>query len=440
MVLNNSLYESSGDLGPVSPISMGPRCSTDFLIVGGGATGLAAAQELREAGFGVVLVEALEIGDTAAGLSGGILTLNVESDYADLDADEARVLYGLSRAGMASIVTLVRERSLACDLVTDQGSLYLSGQPKGRDLFENELKTREALGIKGVRILEGDDLRSLYDSPVHVVGLHETSAHSLDPRAFTREHARLLLRQGVSLFEGQAVGSLDLKAREAVTRQGHKISFGQVILCSGLSSLTLGVLPEMKQRVMPVATHILATAPLPKDKLSRLFPSDSRPILWDTKLFYNYGRLTRDNRILFGGATAILSTRQALQPWDEGQRRSFQNVIRGEFEGFFPTLGPCTPEFFWGGVIAAPADEFPFVGRVEEHCLAALLAPGLNIAHASGQLVARLARGVRMDSEVQEIVDLRRPLSWGARCRKLAAEIPLSRWAMNRWGQRHHDG
>lgn len=438
MVSSNSLYESSDDLGPVSQLSMGSRCSTDFLVVGGGATGLSAAQTLRTAGFGVVLLDESSIGDSAAGLSGGILTVNVESDYAGLTEAEARGICHLSRTGTSSIITLVREQSLTCDLMTDQGSLYLGRRVGARKLFEKELEARERLGLEGARILEGVGLGRLYASSIHVVGLHDPNAHSLDPRAFTRGLARHLLGQGVALFEGQTVESLDLRARVAVTRKGNRILFGHVILCSGLSPLTLAVLPEMEANALPVATHILATTPLSRDQVSRLFPSGSRPILWDTRLFYNYGRLTSDDRLLFGGATALLSTRQALQRWDERKRRPFLEVVRAEFERFFPGLGPCNPEFFWGGVIAAPADDLPFVGQVEECCHAALLAPGLNVAHASGQLVARLAQGVRTDSRLPEIVDLRRPLSWPVRLRKMSAEVSLSRWFMNRWGQSHH--
>lgn len=435
---HQSLYRALGDRGPISTESTSASCRPDVLIIGGGVTGLAAAHELVRPGQQVTIVDRAGIGETAAGLSGGMLTLNVETDYADLGLEAAAVLLGLSRSGTISMLSLITQEKLECSLVSNQESLYLSPRPGGRAMLEEELQIREGLGIEGCRVLEGTELRKLFDSPVHPVALHEETAHSLDPRAFTRELARLLVRRGAAIFENEAVETIDMASKTAITRQGKTIAFGQLILASGLSPLTRDLFPEARQRVLPVATHLLATAPLPSSLVSALFPSDSRPLLWDTRLFYNYCRLTAENRMLFGGATAILSMRQADEQELHRRRSACLSTISREFGRFFPTLAPCRPEFFWGGIIAAPIDDLPFIGSLGRSSHAALFAPGLNLAFASGQLVAKLVRGEEVDPMTRDLLDLHRPVSWRSRLTRLAAEIPLSRWLMNQWGQRHH--
>ena len=56
---------------------------------------------------------------------------------------------------------------------------------------------------------------------------------------------------------------------------------------------------EIGKRVFPLGSYIIATEPLPEDVAARLIPQ--RRVVFDSKHYLYYFRLSADNRMLFGG-------------------------------------------------------------------------------------------------------------------------------------------
>jgi len=450
MADGDTLYRRGGNAARIAPDAGSGSHRAGVLVIGGGVTGMSAAWHLARAGRQVTLLEGSVLGDTTASLSAGMLSLDVEVDFDDFDPDAGAALFALSRAGIDGILMLVERERIDCDLQRCRGSIYLSTDPRSREFFARELALRRRLGIEGTEILEGEAVQRVLCSPRHRVALYERDAHSLDPRRFCRGLAQLLAQRGVRLFERSPVAALDLRARRAHTRQGATVDFDELVLCSGLSPLTRRCVPDAVGRVLPVWSTLLATPPLPPNTLARLFPSGQQPLWWDNRRFYNYGRTTSDGRILFGGADLLQSTRQALAaggPAASAAERARDNRssrtpeacatqrLRAEFAAFLPDLAGCAAECCWGGTIAASIDEFPLIGPFAPHAHAALCATGLNLAFASGELVARLVGGASMPARVRPFVALHRTQRLRHRLLKFGVGLSPVRWAINRWHQ-----
>src|SRR5262245_7631702 len=82
----------------------------DVVVIGGGVTGLSTAYHLsgRYPEKGIVLIEAREIGQGASGRNGGQM-LNWVHGFDPRSPDEAQRIYGVTRAGIESVLRIVSE-------------------------------------------------------------------------------------------------------------------------------------------------------------------------------------------------------------------------------------------------------------------------------------------------------------------------------------------
>ncbi len=98
----------------------------------------------------------------------------------------------------------------------------------------------------------------------------------------------------------------------------------------------------------------MSTEPLSDELIERISPlrgafSDIRPVI-------NYYRVTRENRLLFGSATALWSIRRTISPPEPH--------LTG---GGLPYLRDVKIDFAWGGPMACSANLFPQIGTLRDH-------------------------------------------------------------------------
>ena len=75
----------------------------------------------------------------------------------------------------------------------------------------------------------------------------------------------------------------------------------EVLLASG--AYTTSATPALRKKVIPIGSYIIATEVLPADLARELSPRNR--MIYDSKHFLYYYRLTPDNRMLFGGRAAF---------------------------------------------------------------------------------------------------------------------------------------
>src|SRR5439155_822044 len=110
------------------------------------------------------------------------------------------------------------------------------------------------------------------------------------------------LRAGACLYDHTRVTSVEPERN----KNAHKfrvhtsrgvITAREIILASG--AYTTGATPALRKKIIPIGSYIIATETLPADLARELSPRNR--MIYDSKHFLYYYRLTPDNRMPFGG-------------------------------------------------------------------------------------------------------------------------------------------
>ncbi|MEA2668323.1 MAG: hypothetical protein QOJ33_1257, partial [Chloroflexota bacterium] len=111
------------------------------------------------------------------------------------------------------------------------------------------------------------------------------------------------------------------------------------------------VVPWLRRRVIPIGSYIIATVPLSDDLAHSAIPH--RRMLFDSKNFLHYWRLSADNRMLFGGRASFAPTTIAkARDW-----------LYAAMLKIHPQLAGVQVEHAWGGQVGFTVDRMPHIGR-----------------------------------------------------------------------------
>src|SRR5205085_1061484 len=231
----------------------------DVCIVGGGITGLSAACHLRAAApaLDVVVLERDEVGSGASGRSSGALTYIPERRWGDkLARDgiaETRRAAAFQRAGVDTVLRLVREGDIDCDRASP-GYLLL-GRERHLPYLRRELGAMKDFG-QGGRFVDRAGLPPLlvqnyYAGPV------EPPAHWVHPGRYVRGLARLAAGRGARLHEHATVDAFDSGRARLAT--GRSVRARTIVLATNGYTPRLGAL---RRRVFALHTAALTTEPL----------------------------------------------------------------------------------------------------------------------------------------------------------------------------------
>ncbi|WP_409287328.1 MULTISPECIES: NAD(P)/FAD-dependent oxidoreductase [Pseudomonas] len=328
----------------------------DVVVVGGGFTGLSAARALALKGASVAVLEAGRVVGEASGRNGGHCNTGVAQDYgslvASLGAERARAYYRAYESAVGSVVTLVEEEGIACDL-RRSGKLKLAAKPHH---YEGLARTCELI-------------RREVDPEVELLSAEQARAE-VDSAEF---HGALLQRNGVQMHVGRfGVGLAEVAARhgaliyQQTTVQGWKAEAGgyrvstsrgnlharQVLMATGASQH--GGLGWYRRRIVPVGSFIVATEVLPEKLINSLLPQQRSYVT--SRMIGNYFRVTPDNRLLFGGRA-----RFAMSGGSSDVKSG--KILQAALVQMFPQLATVKIDYCWGGLVDMTSDRLPRAGQ-----------------------------------------------------------------------------
>ena len=327
---------------------------TDVAIVGGGYTGLAAARALARRGADVTVLERYTLGWGASSRNGGFVLPGFKPDVEvlarKLGLAEARRLFRLSVEAVEGLEALIAEEAIECAYARC-GTVVLAAAPGHLAGLERSRRfLRVELGHE-TTVLGPAELRGEIGSARYHGGLLDPLAGSVQPAALLRGLAGAAERAGARLVEGVEVRAVARRGSgvELATSSGIIAARDVLVATNGYTGPAV---PALQRRVVPIGSHLIATAPLDPALARRLIPRAR--VLSDTKNLLYYFRLSPDGRMVFGGRAAFTPTPIA---------RTAAILARGMVE-VFPELKEAPVEYAWGGQVAFTLDQMPHAGRL----------------------------------------------------------------------------
>ncbi len=401
-----------------------PRCpalsgelSTDVTVIGAGFMGLAAALSLAENGANVVVIEAAEIGWGASGRNNGLLAPGLKRDPHEvrkiLGHDAAERLLIFSGDVLNTISDLADQHDINCDLRRN-GWIQAAHSRRAMPLLEQRVRQWQELGAD-TEIIEPGKLHARLGTNYYAGASFDPRGGSLNPLAFARGLALAAQQAGALFFEcTPAINIKQLNGRWAVKTPDGSVQCDNVVCCTNAYNLDVDA---MRGVVIPLRTAQVASAPLSEDQARRILPGGESAS--DTQRLLTSFRLTADNRLIMGGASATAG---------DGHPGLFSQLQRSA-QRRFPDLDPISWDYGWSGYLALTQDHLPKIYKCGNGFWAGIGCNGRGIAMATGigQLIAGLLAGQPENDCAVPIEAPRRILGFGLRRPAVAAAVVLNR-------------
>jgi gamma-glutamylputrescine oxidase len=382
----NSYYEASVDRPPVqAPLRDALRA--DVVVVGAGFAGLSAAIELAQRGRRVVVLEADRICAGASGRNGGQAIVGIASGQglpeAQLGRKDARRIWDMTLEAIGLIDARIAAFDIDCDRV--RGYLYVADSVRKARALQKELELAQRDYGLQVDVVQGADVGRYIRSPRYCAAAFEQVSGHLHPLKYGLGLAAAARSLGVQIFEHSPV--LDLGRGQSLLARTPtgEVRADFAVLAGNCTLADYGprVAPEIRPRIMPVGTYMVATAPVPAT-LSDSLISD-RAAVCDNNFVLDYFRFSVDHRMLFGGRVSY-TTRTP---------RNLQAAMRQRMASVFPALAGVPVEFVWGGFVDISMNRAPDFGRLGQNIyyLQGFSGHGVALTGLAGRLVAEAIQG-----------------------------------------------
>ena len=327
----------------------------DVAIVGSGYAGMSCAIHLARAGRNVLILEAKEPGHGASSRSGGMAGSGLKLGYGDLKAK-----YGKQRA---IEMTLETERSLEFfeDFIAGEqiqchyqkvGRFVGAHAPSHYESMSRNLELVKAeVGIDAGYMVPRSEQHSEIKTDLYHGGSVKLVGGGLHPAVYHQEFLDRVKAAGVSIASFTPV--------TGISREGDGfavITSRGTVRADQVAVMTNGYTPraaqDLRRRLVPVGSYIIATEELGEEKITELFPNHR--MVGDTKAILYYYRPSPDRkRIIFGGRAKTRDVETA-----ESGRLLHQFMCR-----VFPELQDVKVTHSWTGNVAFAFDKLPHVGQ-----------------------------------------------------------------------------
>jgi glycine/D-amino acid oxidase-like deaminating enzyme len=331
----------------------------DVAIVGAGYGGLATALELRRAGTDVVVIEANEFGSGASSRNGGAVSggINLGKGLsgrrgADRDeiAREAAAMLGDAADSLRLLEEIIAREGIEC-CYERKGRFVGAYTPRHYDDLARKLDAlnRDA-GGEAYMLAQGRQHEEIA-SDFYYGGMVVRRSGKLHPALYCKGLLDACRRHGVTLCARTRVTRITRQPQgfRVRTERGEVAAREVVIATNGYTG---DVTPALKRRVLPVASHIIATEELAPELAASLIPNGKT--VSDTPRVLTYYRMSPDGRrVLFGGRARFTQV---------GPQVSVPALHR-MMARRFPQLARVRVTHAWTGNVAFTFDFLPHMGR-----------------------------------------------------------------------------
>jgi glycine/D-amino acid oxidase-like deaminating enzyme len=324
--------------------------SADLLVVGGGYTGLWAALRAKERdpSTDVVLVEAGHCGDQASGRNGGFASASLTHGFANGTArwpTEMPTLERLGAENLQGIADTITRHGIDC-CWERTGELSVARAAHEAEELAGLAEQMTAAG-HDVRVLDTSEVRAEVDSPTYVLGVWERNGTALvEPARLAWGLRQAVLDAGVRVYEGTRAIALETDGGLRVRTPDGGVRAHRVVL--GTNAFP-PLLRRLRLMTVPVYDYVLVTEPLSAEQ-RRAVGWAHRQGVGDASNMFHYSRLTRDDRILWGGYDAVYHYGNRIDRRLE-QHGGTHARLAEHFFATYPQLEGLRFTHRWAGVI-----------------------------------------------------------------------------------------
>ncbi|MGY0613780.1 NAD(P)/FAD-dependent oxidoreductase [Vibrio sp. FJH11] len=366
----------------------------DWVIVGGGFAGMAAARRLTQllgSNERIAVLEAGRLAHGPAGRNSGFMIdlpheLNSETYSGGMEDDLRKIK--LNRVAIDFAKELAAEQEFDKQIFDPCGKVTAACTEKGQKHISNYAKHLDALNEK-YELLSGSDLKNWTGTDFYSQGLFTPGAVMIQPAAFIRRSAAAL--QGkVDIYENSPVTEMTLGDAHVLKTPKGNVTAKNVILAVNGHIQSFGFYPR---QLLHVFTYASMTRKLTSEEVSRLGGVPDWGILPADPL----GTTIRKISDYQGSGHRIIVRNQATL--NQSLIASKSNMKRAEllqdisFKNRFPMLKGIDMEYRWGGRLCLSLNSVPAFGEVENRVFAASCQNGLGTVKGtlSGMMAAELA-------------------------------------------------
>jgi glycine/D-amino acid oxidase-like deaminating enzyme len=361
--------------------------SARVAIVGGGYAGLSTALELTKHGIDAVVLEAREPGFGASTRNGGAVSggVNIGKSFsgrgADVADDRAARLLADAADAFALVDRLVAEERIDC--FWEKRGRFVGAWTRAHFAAQAaRLALLNEAAQSGAHMVPRERQREEIASDYYHGGMVVERSGKLHPALYYKGLLDACRRRGVEICAMAPVLKLTRAGRgwRVATGRGDVLA-GDVVIAS--NGYTGRLTPALRRRVVPIASHIVATEELPADLARSLIPKGRT--LSDTRRVLCYYRMSPDGRrMLFGGRARFTAVGAA----------TIAPILYRFMTRRFPQLRGTRLTHAWTGNTAFTFDALPHMGELEglHYCLGCNGSGVAMMTYLGWQTARKLAR------------------------------------------------
>jgi len=200
---------------------------------------------------------------------------------------------------------IVRKEQIECNFARS-GRLEVACKQSHFDTYARSVELIAREFHHQLRIVPRSDLREEIGSGIYYGGIVDDESAGLNPALYVAGLAKAALRAGACVYEQARVESIARTSDsgetgfELLTSRGRVFAKEVFVATSGYTSETT---PGLQKEIIPIGSFIIVTERLPETLARELSPRNR--MIFDSKHYLYYYRLTPDNRMLFGGRAAF---------------------------------------------------------------------------------------------------------------------------------------
>jgi glycine/D-amino acid oxidase-like deaminating enzyme len=378
-------YEILAEPPPVRRLAGSQKA--DYVVVGAGFTGVAAARRLGELAPNsrVALIEAQRAGMGASGRNSGFIIDVPHNADAAGDAGEAnRRMLRLNRFAIGWLQELVEKHQIRCDWQA-RGQYRVAATRAGVRGTKPIVGLSEALELPH-EVLSREQIAERIGTAYYAAAVHQPGTILMNPAALVRGLA-YSLPANVEFYEESPITDIDYGPPHRLRTPDGEIAAPKLILATNGFTDGWGFLERHLIRLVTYASITRALT----DKQLAVMGDDAN---WGVTCTIRMGstvRRTADNRLMmrncfrYGGDTGMSDGELAHA------RRNHIDALKARF----PQLGEPKVEHTWGGFVCLSRNSAPYWGELAPGVLASVCCNGVGVPKGTfaGRAIAEYALG-----------------------------------------------